>query len=149
MELYENVAHQTERLERLDRNLVAQAAEAPYTEAVGWLRCFKGIDTIAAMLLLGELYAFERFATPRGLMSYPGLTPSEHSSGDRRHPGSITKAGNKRVRRLLTQVAWHQGRSWATSKALKARREGQPSWAVAIAQKSSPPYAQAPFRGVF
>ena len=148
MELYENVAHQTERLERLDRSLVAQAAEAPYTEAVGWLRCFKGIDTIAAMLLLGELYRFERFRTPRGLMSYLGLTPSEHSSGDRRHPGSITKAGNKRLRRLLTQVAWHQGRSWATSKALKARREGQPSWAVAIAQKGSPPTRRPLSRGV-
>lgn len=136
VELVQNVDYQTERLVRLDRSLIEQAEQPAYVERVGYLRCFKGIDTIAAILLLGELYSFGRFGSARQLMSYLGLTPSEHSSGDHRHPGQITRAGNKRVRRLLTQIAWHQGRSCTTSKAVKSRRAGQPSWAVLIGEKA-------------
>jgi transposase len=40
-------------------------------------------------------------------MSYLGLVPSEHSSGQERHRGHITKAGPKQARRLLIEAAWH------------------------------------------
>ena len=39
-------------------------------------------------------------------MSFVGLVPSERSSGERRAQGSITKAGNPHVRRLLMEAAW-------------------------------------------
>ena len=38
-------------------------------------------------------------------MAYLGLVPSEHSSGDKRHLGAITKCGNGRARRLLIEGA--------------------------------------------
>ena len=52
-------------------------------------------------------------------MSYLGLTPSESSSGDTQRKGGITKAGNKRVRRLLVEASWHQRHRPHIGKALR------------------------------
>ncbi|AAP85960.1 putative transposase (plasmid) [Cupriavidus necator H16] len=46
-----------------------------------------------------------RFAHPRQLMAWLGVTPSEHSSGDKRRQGSITKNGNSYARKLLVEAA--------------------------------------------
>jgi len=43
------------------------------------------------------------------------LVPSEYSSGNSRAQGSITKAGNTHVRRLLIESAWHHRKSYSTS----------------------------------
>jgi transposase len=66
-------------------------------------------------------------------MSYVGLVPSEHSSGDQRRLGSITKTGSGHARRLLVEAAWHYRRRPAISRALHDRQDGQPAHAVAIA----------------
>jgi transposase len=95
------------RVADLTREIAALAETAPYREPVGGLRCFRGIDTLAAMTLLAELGDVQRFDHPRQLMAYLGLVPSEHSSGDRTQRGSITKAGNLHVRRILVEACWH------------------------------------------
>lgn len=46
----------------------------PYREPVGWLLCFRGIDTLTAILILAELHDFRRFHTPRALMAYLGVS---------------------------------------------------------------------------
>ena len=68
---------------------------------------FRGIATRTALGLLAEIGDFRRFASPRELMSYLGLTPCEYSSGAQQHRGHITKAGNTHARRLLTEAAWN------------------------------------------
>lgn len=115
---------------------VAEASQLPaYAEAVAALRCFRGIDTITAMSLVAELHDFLRFNSPRGLMAFLGLVPSEHSSGDKDRRGGITKAGNRHARRLLIEAAWHY-RHVPNSASLKKRRLGQPPDLVAIADKA-------------
>jgi len=109
------------------------ATEAPYAKPVGWLRCFRGIDTLTAMTIVTELYSIERFSSPRQLMSYLGLVPSEDSSGETDRKGGITKTGNRRVRRVLIQAAWNQRNRLGVSAALKKRRVGQPAWAIQLA----------------
>jgi transposase len=52
---------------------------------------------------MGEL---TRFESPRELMQFLGLIPSEHSSGEQRRPGALTKAGNTHARRVLVAGAW-------------------------------------------
>jgi transposase len=106
--------HMRAHLEALDAQIAALDAEleqvatrAPWAEAVGWLCCFRGISTRTALGLLAEIGDFRRFAAPRELMSFLGLTPSEYSSGAQRHRGHITKAGNQHARRLLVEAAWH------------------------------------------
>jgi len=130
------LGHRQERVAELDKRVEAVAGDEPYRQNVGWLRCFQGIDTLTALTVLAELYAFERFSSPRKLMSYLGLTPSEDSSGQTVRKGPITKAGNRRVRRLLIEAGWHQRLRGTASKRLKARRKGQPGWVVAIAEKA-------------
>jgi len=96
-----------ERIARLDARLEALAQEEPYREPVAWLRCFRGIDTVTATTLVAELHDFRRFHSPRELMAYLGLVPSEHSSANSRRRGSITRAGNRHVRQVLVERAWH------------------------------------------
>jgi transposase len=114
------------RVAELDREIATLAETAPYRTPVGWLRCFRGIDTLAAMTLLAEIGDFQRFPHPRQLMAYLGLVPSEASSGDRTQRGSITKAGNGHVRRLLVETCWHARHPPRLGAALTRRSQGQP-----------------------
>ena len=72
-----------------------------------------------------ELGDLRRFEGPRQLMAYVGLVPGEHSSGDRRRLGSITKAGNARVRHILIQAAWHYQKRPTVGAPLRKRQQGQ------------------------
>jgi len=127
------VHHRRDQVAAVTDAIVAMAGESPYVEPVGWLRCFRGIDVLTAMTVVTELYSIERFVSPRQLMSYLGLVPWEASSGECEHKGGITKTGNRRVRRVLVQAAWNQCRRVGLSPALKARRAGQPAWAIQLA----------------
>lgn len=128
---------QTEARRRsLELHLEDFAQEPRYKTAVGWLRCFRGIDTITALTLIAELHDFRRFRSPSQLMSYLGLVPSEYSSGTRQHRGTITKTGNRHVRRLLIEAAWHYRHKPRIGEALRRRRHGQPAAIVALADKA-------------
>jgi len=125
-----------ERQKGLDENIAEVAQSPAYKEKVGLLRCFRGIETVTAMTILSELHGFRRFESPRQLMSYLGLTPSEYSSGDRIRHGPITKAGNSHVRRVLVEAAWHSRHKPCVGVALRKRRKGQPAWAIDVADKA-------------
>jgi transposase len=124
------------RLAELDREIDAIAARDPYREPVGWLRCFRGIDTLSAMILLAELVDFQRFRTPRELMAYVGLVPSEYSSGPTERRGAITKTGNTHVRRILVEAAWHYRHRPRLGRAIALRIRQQPHDVVAHAWKA-------------
>ena len=83
---------------------------SPWAQTVDRLRCLRGIDTLSALGLCAEVGDFERFDAPAQLMSYLGLVPSEHSSGEARRQGAITKSGSRHARRLLVEAAWHYRR---------------------------------------
>jgi transposase len=102
-----SVEHIEARLKVLDTRLQEASEQPLYKQPVAWLRCFRGIDVVTAMTIAAELHGLERFESPRDLMAYLGLVPSEHSSSDSRRRGSITKAGNGHVRRALIEAAWH------------------------------------------
>jgi transposase len=130
------IDHIEARLSELDHRLVDIAEAAPYREPVGWLRCFRGIDTLTAILILAELHDFRRFTSPRALMAYLGLVPGEDSSGEKHRRGRITRTGNTLVRRLLIETAWHYRHRPAIGPALTQRRKGQPGRVIAIADKA-------------
>jgi transposase len=124
------------RLTELDTRLTEIAQADPYREKVAWLRCFRGIDTLTAILLLAELHDFRRFQTPRALMAYVGLVPGEDSSGEKQRRGRITRTGNALVRRLLVETAWHYQHRPSIGPALTRRRKGQPGHVIAVADKA-------------
>jgi transposase len=124
------------RLSELDARLMDIAQTELYREPVAWLRCFRGIDTLTAILILAELHDFRRFQSPRALMAYLGLVPGEDSTGEKHRRGRITRTGNALVRRLLVETAWHYQHRPAVGVALARRRKGQPARVIAVADKA-------------
>lgn len=133
---HSEMEHCRQRLATLDKEVAALAERPEYKEVVGLLRCLRGVETLTAITLLTELFEFGRFDSPRKLMAYLGLVPSESSSGQTRRPGAITKTGNGRVRRLLIESAWHYRHRASVGKELKRRRDGQPLWAIDVADRA-------------
>jgi transposase len=113
------------RIERLERTIRETAEQGPWCELVGRLRCLRGVDTLSALGLVAEIGDFGRFRTAEELMAFVGLVPSEHSSGEHRRQGSITKVGNSHVRRLLVEAAWHARRQPKVGYELARRQRGQ------------------------
>jgi transposase len=120
----------------LDREIEEIAFSDAYREPVGRLRSLRGIDTLTAMTLVSEIGDIRRFASPRQLMGYLGLTVSETSSGNVERRGGITKTGNARARRVLVESAWHYRYPPRSSRGLRKRQEGQPSAVVAHAWRA-------------
>lgn len=95
------------RIASLETEIGELSLEGPWAETVADLRCLRGVDTLTALGIAAEIGGFDRFATAEAFMAFVGLVPSEHSSGESRRQGSITKTGNDHVRRLLVESAWH------------------------------------------
>lgn len=115
----------SERVAALTVKIEAFAQRDEYADTVAALRCFRGIDTITAMTIVTELHGFERFDDPGQLMAFLGLVPSEHTSDGKGYRGSITKAGNSHVRRVLVETAWHYRHPPRCGAKLRKRRTGQ------------------------
>lgn len=128
--------YKVSRRDDLDKRIEELALSPTYREVVRRLGCFKGISTRAAMVLATELVDFRRFGHPGELMAYLGLIPSEHSSGEQRRQGSITKAGNSHCRHVLVQAAWSYRRPPRMGQTLKKRQEGQPPEVIAHSWKA-------------
>jgi transposase len=92
-----------ERLEKAIEEFLPRWSLAPVVEA---LQALRGVSLIVAVTFVTEIGDLRRFENPRQLMGYLGLVPSERSTGDSVRRGSITKAGNGRVRHLLVESAW-------------------------------------------
>jgi transposase len=99
------VSEQTERLQRLEAELQTVVQTWRWMPVVEAIQALRGGQFTAAVTLIAEVGDLTRFDTPCQLMSYLGLTPSEHSSGERRRQGAITKTGNAHARRVLVEGA--------------------------------------------
>jgi len=95
-----------ERIERLEQAIEVAVPDWSLAEVVTALMAMRGLDLVSATTILAEIGDLSRFATPRELMAYLGLVPSEQSTGDTVVRGAITKAGNGRARRMLVECAW-------------------------------------------
>jgi transposase len=95
------------QLSDFDKEIEKIAQSEEYNEKVKALCAYRGIGVLTAMIVISEVINFSRFSNPRELMAYLGMVPSEYSSGQSIKKGSITKCGNKRVRRALVEAAHH------------------------------------------
>jgi transposase len=103
MEMEEQITTQVEQLTKL---IEQEASKSRFWSMINALKCLRGIDVLTATIIAAELGDLNRFRSPRQLMAYLGLVPSEHSSGQSRRLGGITKTGNGHVRRVLVESAW-------------------------------------------
>jgi transposase len=122
----------TERLTRQVAELLPDWSMAPVVEAV---QAMRGVAFIVAVTVVAEVGDFSRFANPRQLMAYLGLTSSEHSSGATVRRGGITKAGSGLARRALIEGAWSYRMQARVSRKLHDRIEALPQAVRDIAWK--------------
>jgi len=125
-----------ERVQRLTEQIQQLLPEWQLFPIVQALQSMRGVSTIVAATTVAEVGDLKRFQTPSELMSYLGLVPSEHSSGQKTKRGSITKAGNGHVRRVLTEAAWAYRLPARVSRALLKRQEGLSESVCGIAWKA-------------
>lgn len=124
------------RRSEVERRIEEIAACEPYRQGVGRLMSLRGIGTLTAMVLLTEIGDARRFAAAPQLMAYLGLVPRESSSGQSRHTGPITKAGNHHARRVLVEAAWNQTSKPGHCQRLRQHWQHQPPAVVEIAKKA-------------
>jgi transposase len=91
-----------QRLKQLDRQLTEIAKAHPDTQR---LTTIPGIGVITATALIGSVADIHSFRRARQFAAWLGLTPREHSSGQTRHLGHISKRGDRYLRMLLTHGA--------------------------------------------
>jgi transposase len=124
------------RRETVEAAIVELIPSSPFAHDVARLICLRGIDTLSAVGLAVEVRDFHGFEHPSLLASYLGLVPSEHSTGETRRPGHITKSGSSHARRLLVEAGWHYRRPPRLGTVLERSQEGQEQAVVAIAWKA-------------
>jgi transposase len=120
------VSEHQDRLQRLDAELQTQVQTWRWVPVVEAIQALRGVQFTVAITLIAELGDLSRFDHPRQLMSYLGLTPSEHTSGERRRQGAITKTGNSHARRALVEGAWAYRYPAQVSRHLQLRLEKLP-----------------------
>jgi transposase len=120
------------RRDMLEATIDQLVPGSPWADTVARLRCLRGIDTLSAVGLCAEVGDFGRFQRAGQIMSFLGLVPSEHSSGQTRRQGAITKSGSGHGRRLLVEAAWHYRRAPAKGQTLRRRQAGQPAHVLAL-----------------
>jgi transposase len=130
---FETVQQIEARKKRLDGLIEQMAADSDYSPVVRRLGCLRGVSTLTGFALAVEIGDWDRF-TGATIGAFLGLVPSEHSSGQSRSQGSITKTGNTHARRLLVEAAWHHRKVYRPGAVMQARWAAAPSAAVTRGQ---------------
>ncbi len=114
---WSEMVRQTERLELVRRHKRALQAEqaqaleqAPSADAlmqqIVGLALLRGIGVGSAWLLVMEFFGGRQFKSRRQVAGCAELDPTPYDSGQSRREQGISKAGNKRVRWLMVELAW-------------------------------------------
>lgn len=101
--LCEEWLYLNQQIKKIDEKLVKQAKEDHLEKTY---RSIPGIGPKIARILANELEDLSQFSNEKQLFSYIGLTPREHSSGEHRWLGHISRQGKSVLRKMLVQSAW-------------------------------------------
>ena len=88
------IRHHNAELGLLERKI---AGHASASEDARILMSMTGIDYYAVMLLASEIDGIGRFASPRKLVSWAGMCPTVHQSGNTMYHGRMKKDSNRKV----------------------------------------------------
>jgi len=135
-EYIDTVKALTARVLGLEAEMAIAVQEWSLYPVVEALMALRGCRLITAMTVMAELGDISRFDSPRQLMAFLGLVPSESSSGGKTRRGGITKTGNGHVRRVLIESAWCYRFPARKSAPLQRRAEKTSSAVQAIAWKA-------------
>lgn len=107
------IGEQLKQLAKEKEQLLQEGGQA--AKAVQKLRQLKGIGEVGSWTLVYEFLAWRDFKNVKQVGAAAGLAPTPYASGDINREQGISKAGNARVRKLMTQLCWqwlrHQSQS--------------------------------------
>ena len=83
-----------------------EAEGVPATRNIQHLRSLKGVGWQSSWILCMEFFNWREFKNAKQVGACAGLTPTPYDSGDSTREQGISKAGNKRVRKLMVELAW-------------------------------------------
>ncbi len=123
------------QIDRVDEEITSRAS---FDSDVRLLLSLKGINVYSALLIKSEIGKIERFSDYKKLVSWAGLAPSLHQSGDVEYHGNITKQGSVMLRWIMVESARVASVFDPRLKAFYervARRRGDQKAVVAVANK--------------
>jgi transposase len=124
------------RRDRLDKAITTMAGASRFTAVTDRLACLRGISTLTGFSLAAEIGNWSRLS-PTTIGAYLGLVPGEHSTGQSRSQTGGTKTGNRHLRRLLVEAAWHHRPPYRPSVRLQRRWDRAPGPVAAHAGKGN------------
>jgi transposase len=125
-----------ERLRRLEKELARVAAESPHLHTIAALQTLRGVGLLTAVTIVAEAGDLRRFRRAPALMAFAGLVGSEHSSGQSRRRGGLTKTGNAKLRHVLIQAAHNARYAPASNVQFRKRLEGAPADLVELSWRA-------------
>jgi transposase len=135
-EYVDSVQAMTRRVRAFDEQMESAARDSVFWPVIEGLMALRGVKLITATTIVAEIGDLRRFATAPQLMAYLGVVPSEHSSGETKVRGPITKTGNGHVRRVLVESAWQYRYPARKTAVLQRRAERASEQAQEIAWKA-------------
>ena len=123
-------------LKTLDERILRRAHAQDVADKITALLAFRGVGVFTALCVVAEIGDPFRFGSPNQVASYCGLIPSEHSSGQKKRRGAITRSGNARLRRLMVESSQHYARTLGRGYARQTRRAKAPTPVVELARKA-------------
>jgi len=102
---YELVDQQIKHLEHRQKAR-ASSEDSPVIRTVNRLCGLKGVGWQSSWALSTEFFSWRAFKNGKQVGACAGLTPTPYASGDSTREQGISKAGNKRVRKLMVELSW-------------------------------------------
>ena len=130
------ISERESRVSRLDAELRELVPRWGLYPLVKGYQALRGIQFTGALTLAAEVGDLTRFSKARPVMAFFGLFPSEHSTGNKRRLGSITKTGNSHARRVLIEGGWSYRWPARISPTIQERQENLPQGVRDIAWKA-------------
>ena len=101
----ENRAYIEKQISRIGKEVAKMSHRQPWAESMTYLMQLPGFGVITAMTVLAAIGDVQRFASPKQLASYSGLTGGLDQSGTHLVQKGITKEGRKELRWAMVEVA--------------------------------------------
>jgi transposase len=114
-DLQAEVRREEARLRSVDEQIRALEAEqarrleeavTPCHQQIAHLMHLRGIGLTSAWVFVMEYFGWRQFNNRKEVAALAGLTPMPYASGDSSRDQGVSKAGNRRIRTLMIQIAW-------------------------------------------
>ena len=101
---YQLIAEQLKQLLKDKEQLLQKGGQA--AKKVERLRMVRGIGPIGSWSLVYEFFGWRKFKNVKQVGAAAGLAPTPYDSGNSKREQGISKAGNRRIRKLMNQLSW-------------------------------------------